>query len=229
MGSLTVTWRARRAPPQKSRVVGLGAPGARGSPAAGRAGPGCRPGAASAPRPGSRCCGSALAPSSRPRPASRPPAQVRGLGTGEGSAADGAGRTGAREATGPPPPAHGAPASQWTANGLPGRPGPHALSRARAPWPGSGNAARPRTGAGPAPCCPGAPTAPARPVSAMEEGTAGGVQRGCWQAACACRGPPSRPPVPLSLRALPSGQLPQCHLLWRAGVLALRPLPFDLR
>lgn len=133
MGILTVTRRARQAPPRKSRAAGPGDPGARGSPAAGRAGPGCRPAAAAALRPGSRCCSSAPAPSARPRPASRPPAQVRGLGTGEGSAPGGAGRTGAREAAGPPPPAHGTPASQWTANGPPGRPGPRALSRARAP------------------------------------------------------------------------------------------------
>lgn len=90
MGGLIVARRARQAPPQKSRVAGPGGPGARGSPAAGRAGPGCRPGAAAAPRPGSWCCSSALARSSRPRPASQPPAQVRGLGTREGSAAGGA-------------------------------------------------------------------------------------------------------------------------------------------
>lgn len=78
--------------------------------------------------------------------------------------------------------------SQWMQNGLPGPPGPRALSHAGAPGPGSDSATHPRTGAGPVPCCPGTLTAPTRLVSGGKEDTKEGVRRGCWWVACPLRG-----------------------------------------
>lgn len=75
MGNLTVEGQGRQAPLQKSRVVGPGAPGARGDLAAGHVGPGGRAGAAAAPHSASWCYSTARGLSTNLRPASQQPAQ----------------------------------------------------------------------------------------------------------------------------------------------------------
>ena len=188
MGSPTVSWRGQQGPPQRSRAVGPGGPGAPGSCAAGHVGPGCRAGVAAARPRASRCCGTAPAQSSRLRPASWPPAQVRGrLGArspvwrvgpveSRGEEEEGAGPPPASQP--PPTPLAGPCSQQRTVHGPPGRAGLHALSHAGASRLATGSAIRPRMVAGPVPRCPGALPAPGRPVSGREAGTVEGGWRG---------------------------------------------------
>lgn len=220
MGSLTVTRQARQAPPRKSRLAGPGDPGARGSPAAGRAGPGCRPGAAIAPRPGSQCCSSALAPSSRPRPASRPPAQVRGLGTQEGRAAGGAAKDRGEGGHWAAIPSSWCP--RLTVDGEWASWSPWSSC----PEPCTGTTTRqrqcrpPQNGGRTCAMLPGGPHSARQTREWMEEGTLGGVRRGCWPAACACRGAPlptSSPALSQSPALRTAAPMPPAWGSWCSG------------
>lgn len=80
------------------------------------------------------------------------------------------------------------PPAQWMVNGPPGLPGPHARSHAGAPRPGSGGATHPRTGAGPAPYCPGTLTALTRPGPALRMAAPMSLAPGNW---CSILVPPA--------------------------------------